>query len=114
MKKMMFRSLLFSAAAALALQGFAQDVDYKKYPDYSPVVKADKRLAAPVRRAGETRPAYVNNALTPYFPEVINQDGGSCGSASRIWYMFTTKSMRGAVPTPAAPTISIPRTSRGY
>ena len=89
MKKMMFRSLLFSAAAALALQGSAQDVDYKKYPDYSPVVKADKRLAAPVRRAGETRPAYVNNALTPYFPEVINQDGGSCGSASRIWYMFT-------------------------
>ena len=35
------------------------------------------------------RPAYVNNAEQPYFPPVFNQDGGSCGSASRIGYMFT-------------------------
>lgn len=35
------------------------------------------------------RPSFVNNALSPYFPAVFNQDGGSCGSASRIGYMFT-------------------------
>ncbi len=34
------------------------------------------------------RPDHVNNALTPYFPPVFSQDGGSCGSASRICYMF--------------------------
>lgn len=36
-----------------------------------------------------TRPAYVNNAESRFFPPVFNQDGGSCGSASRIGYMFT-------------------------
>lgn len=36
-----------------------------------------------------TRPDYVNNAESPCFPPVFNQDGGSCGSASRIGYMFT-------------------------
>lgn len=35
------------------------------------------------------RPDHVNNAESPYFPPVFNQDGGSCGSASRIGYMFT-------------------------
>lgn len=39
--------------------------------------------------AKKQRPDYVNNAETPYFPAVFNQDGGSCGSASRIGYMFT-------------------------
>ena len=34
------------------------------------------------------RPDHVNNALTTFFPPVFNQDGGSCGSASRISYMF--------------------------
>lgn len=37
----------------------------------------------------EKRPDHVNNAETPYFPPVFNQHGGSCGSASRIGYMFT-------------------------
>lgn len=35
------------------------------------------------------RPDHVNNAESRYFPPVFNQDGGSCGSASRIGYMFT-------------------------
>lgn len=35
------------------------------------------------------RPDHVNNAESPYFPPVFGQDGGSCGSASRIGYMFT-------------------------
>lgn len=36
-----------------------------------------------------TRPDHVNNAESYCFPPVFNQDGGSCGSASRIGYMFT-------------------------
>lgn len=35
------------------------------------------------------RPDHVNNADLRFFPPVFNQDGGSCGSASRIGYMFT-------------------------
>lgn len=35
------------------------------------------------------RPDHVNNAESRCFPAVFNQDGGSCGSASRIGYMFT-------------------------
>ncbi len=35
------------------------------------------------------RPDHVNNAESPCFPPVFSQDGGSCGSASRIGYMFT-------------------------
>ncbi len=35
------------------------------------------------------RPDHINNAESRYFPPVFNQDGGSCGSASRIGYMFT-------------------------
>ncbi len=36
-----------------------------------------------------TRPERINNAESRAFPPVFNQDGGSCGSASRIGYMFT-------------------------
>lgn len=39
--------------------------------------------------AASELPAYWNNADTKYFPPVFNQSGGSCGSASRIGYMFT-------------------------
>lgn len=35
------------------------------------------------------RPDHINNAESKFFPAVFNQDGGSCGSASRIGYMFT-------------------------
>lgn len=44
------------------------------------------------------RPDHVNNAETPFFPPVFGQDGGSCGSASRIGYMFTheVNAFRGA------------------
>ena len=78
-----------------ALSATAQvKVDYDKYPDYSPTVKPDYSLAAPTqsrmksRAAMEVRPSHVNNAENIYFPPVFNQDGGSCGSASRIGYMF--------------------------
>lgn len=39
--------------------------------------------------SARTRPDHVNNAESLFFPPVFGQDGGSCGSASRIGYMFT-------------------------
>ncbi|MCM1108059.1 MAG: DUF5013 domain-containing protein [Clostridium sp.] len=60
--------------------------DKTKYPDYSPVVKPASELSFPA--AGTERPVRVNNAETIHFPPVFAQDGGSCGSASRIAYMF--------------------------
>ena len=71
----------------------AQSVDRKKYPDYSDKRHPDFSLMHPmrsnVRGVVSKRPDHVNNAETMYFPPVFNQDGGSCGSASRIGYMFT-------------------------
>lgn len=83
------------AAVASAESLSAQvPVDYGKYPDYSSVLNPDpalglSRSGARRAKAAQQRPARVNNAETPYFPAVFNQDGGSCGSASRIGYMFT-------------------------
>ncbi len=87
--------------AALALPLVAQKpykVDRKKYTDYSPVTRVDASLLRyasipsvkglrPVPVA--QRPDHFNNASTKYFPPIFNQAGGSCGSASRIAYMFT-------------------------
>ena len=67
-------------------------VDRSKYPDYSDKVNPDPSLMQVKRsgtRATTTRPDHVNNADTKYFPPVIYQAGGSCGSASRICYMFS-------------------------
>lgn len=67
-------------------------VDRSKYPDYSDKVNPDPSLMHVKRsgtRATTTRPDHVNNADTKYFPPVIYQAGGSCGSASRICYMFS-------------------------
>ena len=75
------------------------DVNREKYPDYSDKTNPDWSLMqyAPMQKSAartdavpaEQRPAYVNNAELKFFPPVFNQDGGSCGSASRICYMFT-------------------------
>ena len=75
----------------------AVDVDRTKYPDYTEKTNPDWSLMTPVCEAGAParnraaggRPDHVNNAETRYFPPVFNQDGGSCGSASRICYMFS-------------------------
>ncbi len=48
----------------------------------------DNSLLPVKTRSTEALPPYVNNAKTKYFPPVIQQAGGSCGSASRICYMF--------------------------
>lgn len=90
----MRKNLLLLALTATVWQGTqAQskvDVDYRKYPDYTHEVKPDARLLKQRNAvSGVKRPSRVNNAETPYFPPVFNQDGGSCGSASRIGYMFT-------------------------
>ena len=86
--------MLCLTAAMTANPLWAQvQVNYEKYPDYSPIVRPDYSLgiehsAVSRARAKQTRPARVNNAENKYFPPIFNQDGGSCGSASRIGYMF--------------------------
>lgn len=93
MKHKYLSTLLCMAALGTVVPVHAQEVsvDYKKYPDFSFQIKPDPELSKSIvsrAKAKEVRPARVNNAETPYFPPVFNQDGGSCGSASRIGYMF--------------------------
>lgn len=91
----MFKYLRSSllAVSLLPVSLSAQDVDRTKYPDYSDKINPDYSLMKPmnvsVAKAVAKRPDHVNNAETPYFPPVFNQAGGSCGSASRICYMFS-------------------------
>lgn len=91
----------FALTLALAAPAWAQlqvKVDRKKYTDYSNKARVDHsllRYGAKAKERGlkavpvEQRPDHVNNAATKHFPPVFNQDGGSCGSASRVGYMFT-------------------------
>ena len=100
-------TLCMLACCSVAASLYAQDVpvNREKYPDYVDPQKAypaeprllkfvpvegesQSRKAAMAKAASEL-PEYWNNADTKYFPPVFNQDGGSCGSASRISYMFT-------------------------
>lgn len=76
----------------------AQEVDRTLYPDYSELKNPDYSLlennwqsAVKTTRGAvdEQLPDHVNNAELKCFPPVFNQAGGSCGSASRICYMFT-------------------------
>lgn len=96
--KSVFKLALLAAVALPAASQAQLVVDRSKYPDYDPTVRPDRSL----RRYGlsrkakaanapdvSQRPAYVNNAANMYFPPIFNQEGGSCGSASRIGYMFT-------------------------
>ncbi|MBR3985037.1 MAG: DUF5013 domain-containing protein [Bacteroidaceae bacterium] len=89
-------ALLFGSSVTMTAQTTV-DVDRTKYPDYSEKVNPDWSLmpatrepGAPARaRAVTGRPDHVNNAETKHFPPVFNQHAGSCGSASRISYMFS-------------------------
>ena len=96
MKKFITPALL--CAGLIPTLTHAQLVDRTKYPDYSSEIRPDYSLLqngsiskSKVARAAEADPLpdHYNNAETKYFPPVFNQDGGSCGSASRICYMFT-------------------------
>ena len=86
-------TLLLGSATALTAQEEATSVDRTKYPDYTEATNPDWSLMAPAggkaTRAASQRPDHVNNAATRHFPPVFNQAGGSCGSASRISYMFS-------------------------
>lgn len=84
---------MVGAAIVLSASLSAQTVDRVKYPDYTDKRNPDyslmQRHVMAGRSAASVRPDHVNNAETKFFPAVFNQDGGSCGSASRIGYMFT-------------------------
>lgn len=82
--------LVAAAMVAVTIPVVAQvEVNYEKYPDYAPPTRGDKTLMIRKGDATKTRPVRVNNATNKHFPTIFNQDGGSCGSASRISYMFT-------------------------
>ena len=91
----LFTALLFGSPTLSIAQ--TVDVDRTKYPDYSESINPDWSLMAPAgdakapaySRTRSQRPDHVNNADTKHFPPVFNQHGGSCGSASRICYMFS-------------------------
>ncbi len=80
--------MLLSAFSVGTMSGQTENVDRQKFPDFSSRLNVDHSLAKPLSDAGQ-RPVAVNNAATKYFPPVFMQVGGSCGSASRIGYMFT-------------------------
>lgn len=95
---MKVRTLASVFALAFCVQGQAQEIrwDKDKFPDYDPtphvnqkqIEKMMRRVKA--RRAeGVVRPDHWNNASSVAFPPVMNQSAGSCGSASRIYYMFS-------------------------
>ncbi len=98
MKKLVTLWLTFCIAWSAALN--AQEWNREAYPDYNPNITnpepslikfgaaTTRKKARSMQRAAGL-PDHVNNAETKYFPPVFNQDGGSCGSASRICYMFT-------------------------
>lgn len=78
--------------------GTVIQVDRSVFPDFNP----DQSLPAPpaeytARRKARAEgrapkielPPYVYNGEDKYFPPIFNQDGGSCGSAQSIGYMFT-------------------------
>ena len=93
MKKLYKALMLLGAGLLLGTTARAQvvdyDVDYMLYPDYSPEVKADWSLMTPVTKDDDAElPDHWNNAEFDWFPPVVSQVGGSCGSASRIYYMF--------------------------
>ena len=121
------RKLTLFMLACCAVAASAQDVpvNREKYPDYVDPRKAypaEPRLMKYVPVEGESQsrkakrmeaaselPEYWNNADTKYFPPVFNQAGGSCGSASRIGYMFTheinsLRDVSGKVPENQYPT----------
>ena len=92
----LFAVLLSCSPMAMKAQQTV-DVDRTKYPDYSGKVNPDWSLMPTTVKTGaharsrtaSGRPDHVNNAETRHFPPVFNQAGGSCGSASRISYMFS-------------------------
>lgn len=92
-------AILFSAIGSAYAQRLTWD--RKKFPDLpdpNPArvdMKAHqemlRRIQAHKEATGKQRPDHLHNGLTPAFPPIINQSGGSCGAASSIWYQFTNQ-----------------------
>lgn len=96
--KNIFKLALLACIVAPSVAQGQVTVDRKKYPDYNSVVRPDSSLLRYIPKRSvkgvlapplTERPAMVNNAAVKHFPPIFNQAGGSCGSASRIGYMFT-------------------------
>lgn len=104
----MKRVLLLMACIVSAFYATAQIEDYtlpngkvikidrSVFPDwkYEAVSKPQpaeytERRKARAKQGKVQLPLYVNNGESKYFPPIFNQDGGSCGSAQSIAYMFT-------------------------
>ena len=104
----MKRILLLTMCIVSALYAAAQIEDYT-LPD-GKVVKIDRSVFPNLQYevAGKPQPAeyvarrkarakqgkvqlplHVHNGQSKYFPPIFNQDGGSCGSAQSVAYMFT-------------------------
>ena len=104
----MKKKLLLSVCLLSALCAMAQIEDYT-LPD-GKVIKVDRsvfpnwkyensgksqpaeyvaRRKARAKQGKVKLPEYVYNGESKYFPPIFNQDGGSCGSAQSIAYMFT-------------------------
>lgn len=66
------------------------DLDVNLLRKAPPAEYTARRKARAEGRAPQiTLPPYVYNGEDKYFPPIFNQDGGSCGSAQNIGYMFT-------------------------
>ena len=64
------------------------DFKYDETPKPQPAEYVARRKAR--AKQGKIKlPPYVYNGESKYFPPIFNQDGGSCGSAQSIGYMFT-------------------------
>lgn len=104
----MKKILILLACLVSAFQAMAQIEDYTMpngkvvkidrsvFPDLKYEVASKPQPAAYVaRRKANAKqgkielPPYVYNGESKYFPPIFNQDGGSCGSAQSIGYMFT-------------------------
>ncbi|MBQ5663095.1 MAG: DUF5013 domain-containing protein [Bacteroidaceae bacterium] len=104
----MRRILLLTVCVVSALYAAAQikeftlpdgkviKVDTSVFPNFQPdAVSAPQPAEYVARRKARAKqgkvqlPPYVYNGESQYFPPIFNQDGGSCGSAQNIAYMFT-------------------------
>lgn len=104
----MKKILLFTVCLASALYAAAQikeytlpdgkviKVDTSVFPNFRPnatqqpqPAEYTARRKTRAKQGREKLPPFVYNGESKYFPPIFNQDGGSCGSAQAIGYMFT-------------------------
>ena len=104
MKRHLLLALFFVLAFHVTAQikeftlpdGKVIEVDTRVFPNFQPNAASTPQPAEYVARRkarakqGRVKlPEYIYNGENKYFPPIFNQDGGSCGSAQSIAYMFT-------------------------